>query len=278
MRERPALTPGEREAIRPEDAKRPRFHVARLTSAGLVECFEFHQSLASTNDRAAQLAAEEFLACPALVLAGEQTAGRGRGGNKWWSASGGLMFSLILPAVEPAAAGAGLSLAVGLAISEALEQICPHAHYALKWPNDVYANERKISGILIESPAQARGRLIVGIGVNVNNSFAAAPAELQQSALALVDLDGRQRDLTDVLLIVLQCLRSRLGDFQRSGFAAIRAAWVSRSLLTDRIVTLRVGQESIVGRCAGIDERGALLLQTEQGPQAFAAGSIAHFE
>jgi BirA family biotin operon repressor/biotin-[acetyl-CoA-carboxylase] ligase len=70
--------------------------LGRLAAAGLVQRMEYQQSLGSTNDRAAQLASAEFLACPALVIAKEQTAGRGRGGNRWWSTPGGLMFSLVL--------------------------------------------------------------------------------------------------------------------------------------------------------------------------------------
>jgi BirA family biotin operon repressor/biotin-[acetyl-CoA-carboxylase] ligase len=260
----------------------PEFDLTRLTSSGLIERLEFHQSLPSTNDRAAFLAAEEFLACPALVVASEQTAGRGRGGNKWWSAAGGLMFSLVLAAQSKAPNVApswqGFSLTAGLAICEALEQLCPHAHFNVKWPNDVYANERKICGILIESPAQARGRLIVGVGVNVNNSFASAPAELQRSALALIDIDGRDRNLTEVLLTLLQHLSGRMHESRESGFAVTRSAWQQRSLLTGRTVTLQAGQQTHIGRCLGIDEMGALLLQTQDGCRAFPAGSIAAFE
>jgi BirA family biotin operon repressor/biotin-[acetyl-CoA-carboxylase] ligase len=273
--------------------------LAPLRENDWLQRIEFQQSLASTNDRAAQLAAEDYLACPALVLAAEQTAGRGRGGNRWWSASGGLMFSLVLERTQNAAAGnwSGYSLAAGLAICEALEAVtwrqtsssagpesqtrtsaATNGLFTVKWPNDVYAGERKICGILCESPTTARGRLIVGIGVNVNNSFQTASPELAATAMALCDLDGQKRSLCAVLSEILQNIQQRFHELEALGFAPIHGAWQARSLLTGRTVQLQLGQQSHVGRCLGIDETGALVLQTELGRQAFAAGSILGFE
>lgn len=255
--------------------------LARLASSELVQRIEFHQSLGSTNDRAALLASDEFLSCPALVVATEQTAGRGRGGNRWWSTPGGLMFSLVLQGTEPAtnpAHWSGYSLATGLAICEALSFVSSTTDFTVKWPNDVYANGRKIAGILIESPAQARGRLIVGIGVNVNNSFRAAPEELQEIATSLCDIEQQPQDATNVLLGLLERLQQRWGQLRSQGFAAVREDWIARSLLTGRTVTLQVGPKQFVGRCLGIDDDGSLILQTESGRQAFAAGSVVQFE
>jgi BirA family biotin operon repressor/biotin-[acetyl-CoA-carboxylase] ligase len=255
--------------------------LSRLAASGLIQRLEFHRSLPSTNDRAATLASEEFLACPALVIAAEQTAGRGRGGNRWWSSRGGLMFSLVLAGKETKGAPAnwsGYSLTAGLAIAEALTAECPSVYFAVKWPNDVYAGERKICGILIESPAQARGRLIVGIGVNVNNSFHAAPPELTASATALCDLSGQPHELGAILLRVLSQLAERSQQLQAEGFAAVRDGWQNRSFLTGRTVTLQSGNTQHVGRCVGIDDSGHLLLQTERGLQSFASGSVVQFE
>jgi BirA family biotin operon repressor/biotin-[acetyl-CoA-carboxylase] ligase len=254
--------------------------LSSLAASGWIQRLEFHQSLSSTNDRAATLASEAFLACPALVIASEQTAGRGRGGNRWWSSSGGLMFSLVLPRPDTSSLPnwSGYSLTAGLAVCEALALHVPTADFSVKWPNDVYSGERKICGILIESPAQARGRLIVGVGVNVNNSFLAAPQELRSTATAVCDLAGGSLDLTIVLLSILTQLELRWQQLNVAGFAALRDEWEARSLLTGRTLTLQVGQTHHVGRCLGIDEVGNLLLQTEQGRQSFAAGSVVQFE
>lgn len=258
-----------------------KFDLRRLADSGHIGRLEFYRSLTSTNDRAAELAAERWLACPALVLTQEQTAGRGRGGNRWWSTPGGLMFSLVLERPPQATTGAhwsGYSLTAGLAICEALSYELPSGNFSVKWPNDVYAFERKICGILIESPAQAQGRLIVGIGVNVNNSFREAPPELRQSATALCDVAGETHNLTGVLLRILAQLENRWLELTTVGFASLAEAWRERSLLTGRTVQLRGGTETHVGRCVGIDEGGALILQTERGPRQFHAGSIISFE
>ncbi|WP_254509723.1 biotin--[acetyl-CoA-carboxylase] ligase [Anatilimnocola floriformis] len=253
--------------------------LASLAAHPWIQRLEFTQSLGSTNDQATQLAAEEFLACPALVWAEEQTAGRGRGGNRWWSSRGGLMFSVILSGEGSAPANwSGYSLTAGLAICEALAAEIPAVDFAVKWPNDVYADGRKICGILIESPAQARGRLIVGIGVNVNNSFADAPEELSSTATALCDLDGQQRSLSAVLFEILSRLEHCWQRLAAEGFAALREHWQERASLTGRTVTLQVGRTQHVGRCLGIDADGSLLLHTERGREAFAAGSVVSFE
>ncbi len=257
------------------------FDLERLAQSGLVQRMEFHQTLASTNDRAAELAADEQLACPALVLTAEQTAGRGRGGNHWWSTAGSLMFSLVLQADHPQRAPAnwaGYSLTAGLAICEALAAECPTANLSVKWPNDVFANGRKIAGLLLESPAQARGRLIVGIGANINNSTAGAAQEIARTAVACCELDGGLRDLTNVLLRILASLDSRWRQLHEQGWESLGAAWSARSLLTNRTVRLQIGAQQHLGRCLGIDAEGALILQTETARQVFPAGSIVHFE
>lgn len=190
------------------------------------------------------------------------------------------MFSLVLERNlgSHANSWSGYSLAAGLAICETLAAICPPGQFAVKWPNDVYAGERKICGILSESPASGRGRLIVGIGVNVNNSFQAAPAELVATATALCDLDGAPRNVVAVLAQILRNLQARWQDVADGGFAAIRSAWAARCLLTGRTVRLQFGQQTHTGRCLGIDESGGLVLQTEQCRQSFTGGSILQFE
>jgi BirA family biotin operon repressor/biotin-[acetyl-CoA-carboxylase] ligase len=114
--------------------------------------------------------------------------------------------------------------------------------------------------------------------VNVNNSFAGAPEELQATATALCDLDGQQRALSSVLFEILSRLEHYWQRLNVEGFAAIREEWQERALLTGRTVTVQVGQALHTGRCLGIDDAGQLLLQTETGRQAFAAGSVLRFE
>src|SRR5438034_451345 len=99
-------------------------------------------------------------------------AGRGRGTNRWWSADGALTFSLVLEAPQerlPMSRWPQVALVAGVAVCEALERMAPRAEMRVKWPNDVYLAGRKICGILSESVPARRDRIVVGIGVNVNN-------------------------------------------------------------------------------------------------------------
>ena len=102
------------------------------------------------------------------------------------------------------------SLTVGLAVCEAIEDILDEPAIQLKWPNDVYVRRRKVCGILIELPPQQKQLIVIGIGINVNNSARDAPAELQSSAIALCDAAQREFSLIDVLLRVLLRLQDRL--------------------------------------------------------------------
>jgi BirA family transcriptional regulator, biotin operon repressor / biotin---[acetyl-CoA-carboxylase] ligase len=254
------------------------FDLTRLYETGCLERIEHHAELGSTNDQALALAARDDLELPLLVLAERQTAGRGRGTNRWWAVDGALTFSLVVApdARLPAAHWPRLSLAAGLAICQALECFAPQALFQVKWPNDVYAEGRKIAGILIESPAQSRGRLVIGIGVNVNNSLAAAPDDMRSLATALCDIDHRQRDLTSVLAAILTQL---VGQLAAAGqMASIASGWQERCLLTGNTVQVQSGGETIIGRCLGIDEQGALLLQTESGRRSIVSGTVVKWE
>jgi BirA family biotin operon repressor/biotin-[acetyl-CoA-carboxylase] ligase len=222
------------------------------------------------------LAAEGDAPLPLLVLAERQTAGRGRGTNRWLSAAGALTFSLVLDAGQVAAAErSSAALVAGLAVCEALEALAPRGEWRVKWPNDVFAAGGKVCGILCESVPGWPERLVVGIGINVNNA-----AEKQHVPFfrALVELDGVVRDLTEVLLAVLDRLDLRWGELAGERFAALAGHYRSRCLLTGRTLTVHSGAERLLGRCRGIDDRGALVLVTESGLQSIVAGSIEAWE
>src|SRR5580658_3028936 len=166
-----------------------------LRAAAQVDHVEYHPTLTSTNDYArvasARLGRHESL----LVIADEQTAGRGRGSNRWWTGSGSLAFSLLF---DPAARGiarqdcAMISLASAITIVEAANpRIAPYSA-GIHWPNDVFVGRRKLAGILVE--ALPDGRHILGIGVNVNNSVDAAPEELAELVATMLDLTRRRHD------------------------------------------------------------------------------------
>ena len=167
-----------------------------------------------------------------------------------------------------------LALVAGLAICEALAEIAPGGEWRVKWPNDVFLNGGKICGILCESVPGWRDRLVIGIGININNSLQAAPDDIKQSARAMIDLDGLHRDMTGVLLAVLDHLDERWSRLAQGQFADLALAYRERCLLTGKTLTVESAGQTLIGRCRGIDDSGALVLATEAGPIALISGTI----
>jgi BirA family biotin operon repressor/biotin-[acetyl-CoA-carboxylase] ligase len=255
------------------------YDLSRLYQSGFLARIEHHAEIGSTSDRALKLAAQDDLELPLLVLAERQTSGRGRGSNRWWAAQGALTCSLLLepPAELPPARWPRLSLVAGLAVCEALEALYPRGLFQVKWPNDVFAEGKKISGILVESPAAAKNRLVIGIGVNVNNSLAAAPKEIGALATALCDLDGQEHDLTSVLAKILEALERAMSDCRRD-LSALAERWNPRCFLTGKAVKAQSAGGVVMGRCLGIDAEGALILQSDTGRQALVSGTVVDWE
>ena len=252
----------------------------RLQAETFLETIEFHPELSSTNDLALELVSRGSVQTPLLVLTERQTAGRGRGENRWWSDSGALTFSLVTesPATNlPAQSCPQASLTVGLAVCEALEELLPGAELGLKWPNDVYLGRRKVCGILVDVPPAKSGTLVVGIGLNVNNSFAAAPPELQATATSLLDATGRKHHLTEILAWILRRVAERL-RLLGSGGLDLSGHWESRCLLRGRTVQVTAGQRQTIGVCRGIDAQGALLLEHNSGVERCFAGVVTRLE
>ena len=255
------------------------FDLPRLWQSGLMAEIDWHAELPSTNSRALDLAACEELPLPHLVLCDRQTAGRGRGANRWWSAEGALTFSLIVggddlrtrPGELPR-----LSLAAGLGVCEAIRETSPGLDPRLKWPNDVYLAGRKLCGILVEL-APAHGRAVIGIGINLNNSFDSAPADVRAGAISLRDVDGQARDPNEALLAVVRNVLRESGEAATAG-SDLSDRWQSVCLLTGRVIQVDAGTQRVTGRCAGIAPDGALVLLTETGPRRIVSGVVQHFE
>jgi BirA family biotin operon repressor/biotin-[acetyl-CoA-carboxylase] ligase len=252
----------------------PFIQVDRILAQTFVAAVESLPTVPSTNDWAKQRAAEPACRLPLLVVAQEQTAGRGRGANRWWSAAGSLTFSL---AWEPERSGIDLgqsplvSLAVAVAVAEATAALASGRAVGIHWPNDVMAECRKLAGILVE--VLANRRYVLGIGVNLNNTLAGAPPEVQGRAVTLRDLTGAEYDPTDVLVELLQRVEQRILQL-----AAAPADLVARAnalcLQRGQTLRLRWGDELITGRCAGIAPDGSLLVDTPHGRRAFASGVL----
>lgn len=252
----------------------------RLRTGSFLAELEFHPELPSTNDRALMRCLDPEAKLPALVLAERQTAGRGRGGNAWWAASGALTFSLILPADRHRLSPQRhpqVSLAIALAVGDAVDAVLGSESVRLKWPNDVYLAGRKVCGILVEAPPSRPDVLVIGVGLNVNNAFSDAPAELRSRAASLADVAGRTFDLAGLLQDLLARIDARLFALAQ-GSLHLPAEWQRRCLLGGRHIAVAAGSQTSFGLCRGIDADGALLLERDGRVQRCYAGVVSGLE
>jgi BirA family biotin operon repressor/biotin-[acetyl-CoA-carboxylase] ligase len=235
-------------------------------------------------------------AMPCLLVAEDQTVGRGRMGRPWKSRPGAsLTFSLSVPVA--AADWSGLSLAVGVALAEALQSLLPASERSmrtgavpearnrvgLKWPNDLWLDDRKLGGILIESVAAGNQRLaVIGCGLNVLPMVAATHAPGFGSGFACAR--ELRSDLTPPLLLsqlALPLVRAVL-EFERDGFAAFAARFARLDVLAGREVHTMTpaGTDAgfdanrVEGTAAGVDAHGALQVRTAGGMKCVSSGEV----
>jgi BirA family biotin operon repressor/biotin-[acetyl-CoA-carboxylase] ligase len=216
---------------------------------------------------------------PRLLVAARQTAGRGRRGRAWQAEPGAsLTFSL---AWAPARADlSGLSLAVGAAVSEALDPThSAHRHIAIKWPNDLWLvsaddEGRKLGGILIETTPVDDGRVaVIGIGLNVLEQRVAG-ASSGVAWLRQIDADATP---AAALERIVPALLDALTRFDENGFAPFAASFTARDLLRGRPVRCSGGDGSaagIDGVAIGISPAGELLVRTAAGIEAIGSGEV----
>jgi BirA family biotin operon repressor/biotin-[acetyl-CoA-carboxylase] ligase len=250
--------------------------LARVEADTAVKAIEFHHQIRSTNDRALEMAAGDDLETPLLVLAEHQTHGRGRGANPWWSAEGALTFSLLLDSSRwgnSSTPPPQVALAAGLSVCRAIDQLLPEHRPGLKWPNDVYLQGRKVCGILIESRHAKCPRTVLGVGINVNNSFASAPTNRQQVAVSMSEVAGRRMSRTRVLIGFLRHLEGQL-DLLARDISPLIEACRHYCLLQGQTVECHVGSRRVRGVCRGIDQDGALRLDTESGVERCFSGQV----
>ena len=232
---------------------------------------EVVEQTGSTN--ADLLARAATLSGPLLLVARNQTAGRGRAGRSWLSSSeGSLTFSLAWRFEGGLARLTGLPLAVGVALAETLERL--GVQVGLKWPNDVLRDGDKLAGILIETQTAQDGGVwtVIGIGLTL-----LMPDELEaQIGRSVASLPWLARmDRNALLAALLDGLAGALREFERAGFAAFAARWNLRHAWQGETVTVLDGGAVLhEGSAAGVDDAGRLLLDTADGRIAVLAGDV----
>ena len=235
-----------------------------------VPLLEIHRRLPSTNAHLRSLA---FTGVPPFttVVAGEQTAGRGREGRGWHSpADTGLWVSILL-SLGPTRTVGVLPLAVGVAVARAIERLTG-GDVGLKWPNDVLVGPKKVAGILCESSGESGDLVAVGIGVNLRRPPAGFPGELATSAGFVDELADRRTTEPELANAIIEELRVWAQPVPLALSGRLRVEWESRAQLRDRRVRLESG---MVGVARGVSPEGGLRVALADGPLiTVRAGSV----
>jgi len=235
-------------------------------------------SIDSTNNRMMSVA-ESNVSERHIVFAEMQTAGRGRRGRQWLSPfARNLYFSVLWPFSQGIAAIQGLSLAVGLAIQRSLKEQGVQ-NVGLKWPNDILvngglANGAKLGGILIELTGDMSDACQVVIGVGLNLDIQAKDlTQIDQPAVGVKQL-GCQISRNAMAANIVSHLCEVLEQFSSQGFAPLQQEWNDNDAFRGKKVKLILPSSEIKGICAGVNEKGELQLQTDDGLKAFNAGEV----
>lgn len=226
----------------------------------------------STNqyllDRLAELTSGD--AC----IAEYQQAGRGRRGRQWVSPFGAnLYLSMFWRLEQGPAAAMGLSLVIGIVMAEVLQRLGAE-QVRVKWPNDLYLNDRKLAGILVELTGKTgdAAQLVLGAGINMAMRETNA-SQIDQRWINLQEA-GITIDRNELAAKLLNELRSSLRQFEIDGLAPFISRWRQLDNFNDRPVKLLIGEQQIFGIARGIDQQGALLLEQEGVIKPFIGGEI----
>ena len=233
-----------------------------------------HPVLASTN-REALASARAGEQGPLWIVAGEQTAGRGRRGRAWTSKPGNLYATLLLTNPGPASGIAQLSFVAALAVHDALVMVAPvlRPSLSLKWPNDVLCDGAKICGVLLEGETAVASATVVAIGIGINCAHHPDHTEFPATDLAAC---GVTTSATTVFERLSDAMVRRLDQWhQGTGFPAIREDWLARASGLGQAIRVRLLDREMTGIFEAIDEQGHLVVSYPDGGfERVAAGEI----
>ncbi len=239
-------------------------HITALTAGSRFgRFFRYHDEIESTNLEAKALAnsgAPEGV----VVVAEAQSAGRGRRGRSWTSPPGkGLLFSALLRPAIPMVDAHLLTLVAATALAETMERFA-EVPVQIKWPNDLFIDNRKLGGILMEVAGEHDEVewVIAGMGVNVNTEYSELPVPLRRTATSLKITTGQSVDRSDLLAALLLSFDAHYTHAVHHGFERAITNFRSRDFLLHRTVDVETREGIVRGTAVGIDEYGALLVES----------------
>lgn len=251
--------------------------LAHLTGRGRAPNLITLDKVDSTNTEAGRHLAAGT-PTPLVILAREQTQGRGRRGRTWHSPAAGNLYSTFVfrPKLEPARLQ-DFTLWMGLSICELVANFC-RIEPGLKWPNDLLFQGRKAGGMLTEARIDSDQvhDLVFGLGLNLNTTADDLPRELKSSAVSLAEASGAPIDVNRFAAALISRVLTAYGRFiendYRDKFAAL---WQRFDVLRGQTVTVTQGTQTVTGTATGIDDEGSLIVRTGPGKtERFRAGEV----
>ncbi len=227
---------------------------------------EYHPMIPSTNDRAKEMAADGAKE-GSLVLAEQQSAGRGRKRRVWFSAPGdGICLSLVLrPRMAPPEASR-ITLMTAVALAETLISLTS-LPVRIKWPNDILIHGRKLAGILTEMSMEMDqvDYVVVGLGLNVNTPVERFPKDIRDIASSLRIETGKPWKRADIIRIFLRWFEHYYAIVSGTGFVGVMRRWKELSDIIGRTVDVDMIRSHVRGQVQDVDDDGILILKDENG-------------
>jgi BirA family biotin operon repressor/biotin-[acetyl-CoA-carboxylase] ligase len=245
-----------------------------LTTQSFGRRIIYFSSVGSTNSEAKALAAKG--ACEGtLVVAEEQVNGKGRLDRLWVSPEGGIWLSIVLrPHLTPAVASR-LTIASAVATAKAIEFIGVKPE--IKWPNDILINRKKVCGILLELAAQPDriDYVVIGVGINANFDIRNLPGESRNFATSLLTETGKRIDRAQFVAYLLSAFEKEYYRIDAGDWNSTKSDWLSRCMMLGKQISLGAHNGEITGKFIGIDDSGALLLESFYGEvKSYTAGDV----
>ncbi|GGJ05986.1 bifunctional ligase/repressor BirA [Shewanella hanedai] len=244
---------------------------AQLKSAITQRCF-YYNEIPSTN--AFLLKHSEELSSGDICIAEYQSAGRGRRGRTWVSPYGCHLYcSMYWNLPQGMAQATGLSLVVACSLVKVLNSFNIEG-LGVKWPNDIYLDNKKLAGVLVEMNGQAGIECHLVIGIGINMSMSKSQGDKIDQPWSDLSQSRSLPSKTELATALQHQLYEDLTLFEKEGLSAFLARWKQVDIFDGEKVKLLLGDKCIDGVCQGIDETGSILLKTDKGIEAFVGGEI----
>lgn len=226
-----------------------------------------YSTVNSTMDTAREIEAKVEINSSAIIVAKEQTAGRGQSNRKWSNSGDGIYLTIISKYSENINLN-GFSLFIGTLLINTFSKFCINTY--LKWPNDILSEDgSKLSGILVETYMKSEQVILTGIGIN----FSIAP-KLETKSIAVEDLTKEQLTKDDIINALINLYESNITTFKEKGFSFYQKKWNENNYYKDKRIQFEVNNKLIEGTCLGADSIGRLVLELSGKQENFLNGRI----